>query len=57
VTEEWILLVSERAVQVWELDKTLEEQTIWNPGSQMIFLHPPSQRHPFQKSKRKIIKR
>jgi hypothetical protein len=51
VREEWM------AVQVWELDKILEEQMIWNPGCQMIFLRPPSQRHPFQKLKRKIIKR
>jgi hypothetical protein len=45
------------AVQVWDLDKILEERMTWNPGCQMIFLHPPWQRHPFQKLKRKIIKR
>jgi hypothetical protein len=57
VRGEWILLVSEMAVQVWELKKTWEAYMTWSHDCRMIFPHQPSQRHPFGKHRRKKSKR
>jgi hypothetical protein len=46
VRGEWILLVSEMAVQVWELKKTWEAYMTLSHDCQTIFPHRPSQRHP-----------
>jgi len=53
----WILLVSERAVQVWELKKTWEAYMTWSHDCRMIFPHPPSQRHPSGEHRRIKSKR